>query len=221
MVGEKTRTLFDDETDLLLAERDLIADYIRETSDIKNWNNNFKKFDDRAEILAESWKRYAMHPRQDGMAPKLKIAVKHGITLLNFKKHNINNIKKELSYGVVYGSENFPSLAVSSEAAERERLKIAAYPVPILDAPESGIFAVENFAKGTCTVLSTSTLEIIASCGKCPATGLCEISSRCTSYKAEEYRDARAKKGIEPESKEPTVEDYKIFNELNISRKKS
>ena len=213
MVGENTRTFFDDETDLLLAERTLIADYVRETSD-KDWNNDFQKFRDRARGIAEDWKRYAMRKRQDGMAPKLKIAVKHGAVLLSFPG-NIDRTKKDLMYGVNLEDENHPSIALPGDTKIE---KFPAYKFTIL-GPDSKIFGVQD-SYARIAVYHTADLSRVVGCHKCPGNGLCDIANKCASYDSETYSMARRGLGIEEAPKDPTVDDYRTFKELTVSRKK-
>ena len=143
--------------------------------------------------IAADWVRYVRMARSEGVAPRMKVAVKHIAVL----KGALNEYEMGLQYGRV------------RDIGQESRTTI-----PLLTLNSRDLFAV-NVRDGFFTPYTISrekigepdvNLILVSCCRNCQAKGNCDLVERCTSYNKLEY-DAAIPKTL----KDPAIDDYLSF----------
>jgi hypothetical protein len=148
-----------------------------------------------AKDIAADWVRYSKMPRQEGVSPRYKVAIKHVAVLLGHHTY----FEKQLKYG--------------REEAQRESELKGKMKVPILTIT-TNILAIEKVGGNkiqpyrTIEGGGTLTLDLILSCERCAARGKCDITSKCMGYNEKAYNAAV---GPRQDLLEPTQEDFLTF----------
>ena len=142
--------------------------------------------------IATDWVKYTRLPRHLGI-PKHRVAIKHVAVLRT--KHT-TYFETELKYG-------------REEEHEKENRVV----VPVLDISKEPVIATVadntriipyRIYKGQDEYLS---LQVISSCGACPAGGKCDLVDRCSAHNTMEYNSLRTR--FTPG--EPVRDDYAAF----------
>lgn len=174
-----------------------------------------------AQTLIQDWKIYGLCVRDDdGKTPKLKVAVRHAVSLLAYVEDrlSIDELKIRLSYGR-------DSILTPSKPLQSVKINILDVPI---DANRGELFAVSASGKlfpykfSTHDVPPLLTMDKINVCSECPVAGLCDIIDRCTGYISGQYELAR-QSILGPEivraESNPTLAEYREFERIKIPKK--
>jgi hypothetical protein len=163
-----------------------------------------------AKDIAADWVRYSKMPRQEGVSPGYKVAIKHVAVLLG----NHGYFEKQLKYG--------------REEAQRESPEKGTVKVPFIKLGLGRVFSVSGIDGLFNTYLVTGKPDVVAevqfnarkiqSCGECPERGKCDLVQICRSYNEREY-NTETRRAINV--LEPTPADFLVFEKYARGVKKT